>query len=219
MKLTNPLRLTTWGLSLLAVVPHIFTCVLPALAALLGSSALGAAWAQPLLNSTLGVAITKHHFSLLIVATGAAVVSLVTNLIRYQCGCGAKCTCQKDENGNCPCTTGPRGGKGSLAFSVALLLLVGASWLVFIIPGHQHHVGMMPPGMQMDPAMMGHEMPMDHAAMGHDMPMPMGEHPMDAPTPGMTPDAPPPPEAGMEPGMAPDMPMPPHDGQMKLHHM
>lgn len=142
------MRWGTWGVAMLAVVPHIFTCVLPTVAAVLGTTGLlGTAW----MHTPLGHLFMAYHMPLLIVATLAAVVGFISTVVRYACGCGPSCACGPA----CDCATASRGGRGALVFSALLLLLVGASWLAAPWK-HADHMT----------TMAGHDMtPADHAAM------------------------------------------------------
>jgi hypothetical protein len=133
----NTLRAVSWGGAIVAFIPHLFTCVLPAVAGLLGATGvLGAGW----VNTPWGHAIAQYHMVLLIVATFASIISALS-AFGQGCACGDACTCTSQRN--CGCVS----SRASKIFSVALVGLVVASWVVFLVPGHVHHTGhMMPEG-------------------------------------------------------------------------
>lgn len=111
---SNTLRKTTLGISLLSILPHIFCCGIPAIAAIIalgGTVGLGAALAtNPLYNF-----VDSYHTQLLLLAVAGVVVSGILNLVAYRMDChNAACT-------HASCT--PKKTKAFRIFFISLLLL------------------------------------------------------------------------------------------------
>ncbi|MCP5405455.1 MAG: hypothetical protein H6922_04445 [Pseudomonadaceae bacterium] len=122
-------RISSWALCALAIVPHLFTCVLPAVLALGGGAMAGAGVLDA---AGLGWA-TTYHRELLMLGTAAAVLGVLLAFRRDPCPCGENCQCVV-----CRCgIPGPWRKWGS----VAVLLLVLSLWLAPMPQQHMHHNG------------------------------------------------------------------------------
>lgn len=133
---TTAIRKTTFAVSALSILPHIFCCGIPAVAAIiaLGTTVgLGAALA----GNPFYEFVDAYHAELLAVAIASVVLSGVLNFVAYRIDCRTAATSA--------CTHGDCQPKKSSAFRVFFLslalLAVDVAWFVAEehVLGLHHH--------------------------------------------------------------------------------
>lgn len=131
---TQKVRKGTLAVSIISILPHLFCCGIPAIAALLalGSTVgLGAALAANPLYSF----VDAYHKPLLILAITGVTVSGILNLIAYRIDC-RKAAC---DHGSCA----PKKTKAFRIFLISLaLLILDLAWFAteeFVLGLHDHH--------------------------------------------------------------------------------
>jgi hypothetical protein len=136
---TAAIRKTTFAVSALSILPHIFCCGIPAAAALiaLGTTVgLGAALA----GNPFYQFVDTYHSELLAVAIASVILSGILNLVAYRMDCRTAAT-SACNHGDCK----PKKSHAFRVFFLSLaLLMVDIGWFVaeehvLGLHHHEHH--------------------------------------------------------------------------------